>query len=60
MAKEYPLCPYAYYKDQKGKISTLNCNKTQKLCNYSRYCGMLFKVVHTSNYVNCPLRKEDK
>lgn len=59
MAKEYPLCPYAYYKDQKGKISTLNCQKTNDLCKYSRYCGMLFKVVHTSTYESCPLRKQN-
>lgn len=56
MYKEYPLCPFAYYDKQKNGLQTLKCNKTNKLCAYSRYCSLLLKVVHTSAYMQCVLK----
>lgn len=59
MPKEYPLCEYARYDKRKGKVTTLVCEKKQGLCMYSRYCGVLFKVVHTPAYQNCALRDKN-
>lgn len=55
--KEYPLCEYAFYEQQPNKMVMLKCNKTNGLCAYSRYCSLLLKVVHTSAYNNCALKK---
>lgn len=54
---EYTLCKNAYYEKQPNKMVVLKCNKTNELCAYSRYCNTLLKVIHTSSYVNCVLKK---
>lgn len=59
MTKEYPLCEYAFYAPT-NKGTVLKCSKRNGLCIYSRYCGMLFKVIHTKGYENCTLRKNSE
>lgn len=55
--KEYPLCKYAFYEKQPNKMVALKCKKSNKLCAYSRYCSSLLKVIHTSAYGNCEVKK---
>lgn len=56
--KEYPLCKYAFYEKQPNKMVVLKCSKSNKLCAYSRYCSMLLKVIHTSTYESCAMKKQ--
>lgn len=56
--KEYPLCKYAFYEIQPNKLKVLKCNKSNELCAHSKYCSRMLKVIHTSTYVNCVLRKQ--
>lgn len=58
MCKQYPLCEFAYYEKQPNKMVVLKCSKTNNLCAYSRYCSELLKVIHTSSYVNCAVKKK--
>lgn len=55
---EYPLCKYAFYEQQENKMVVLKCSKSNELCAFSRYCSMRMKVIHTSAYENCAIKKQ--
>ena len=58
VVRDYPLCRYAFYETQPNNIVVLKCQKSNKICAYSRYCSMLLKVVHTEAYTNCAISKQ--
>ena len=51
-------CPYGELK-HKGTRNWIQCNKTNQMCMFQRYCIKERKVVFTLEATNCKLRNNE-
>lgn len=51
-------CKYSYQDDNFNGRHYLNCNVTNKLCTYVRYCGLVNDIINSEGYISCPILKQ--